>query len=482
MRGLIFMAFEFGFSRWANSAEVNNAVADTAKLGERYLKQANSTNSSDKMLARKTWQELSSKYWDILFTIVDAQTESMPSELVFDEQEQFFINYGFINDDLTPLKKKSPEILKKKSVPDIFQYMMFSDYIAECWAMIRALPLPKVACGYSFEEKVNALMQQLQAKIAIEMKELKRLLRFGSLQSSEIDALVTDLVKFFMPAMKVQMRVKEYRESPDAVKQAMNQDRFRYTEAERVMFLQLSIAQKNEEEPIGIPECEEFLLLHDEAKNIVKKIIYVQAEPAKQQRMMDRTAKECSQFSDQMMRKELKARIAKKREYMVVPAKLARCDTSPLATPSDMEPMTMDVLSEKILEFSSFDMDMFVVPRVRMYGVPKVILIPGQGWGSYDWGDNSIIIPALPVNDVNKTITYSLASFRWDSDEDRVIKNGYENNIKENRGKSIMELCTSFYKDYFIYLTKEKKGYRVLPRETSKAFVTIFAPRKEENY
>jgi hypothetical protein len=374
----------------------------------------------------------------------------------------------------------NPDIIKKRAIPDIFQYQMFSDYIAECWAMIRGKLPPPAACGYTLEEKELLMFNELQVDIAEATKEMKKLIRFGSLQPSEIDALAEDFVKYLMTATKVSMRIKEYREAPDAVRQQMNQERFKYSEAERIMETQLSIVQKNDEEPVGIPEIDEFLAFRDKIKNSARKIIYIQQESIKLQRQVDRTYKVCSQFSDQMLRKELKNMISKKREYMVVPAKLARTDTSPLASGSDMEALTVDIISERMCEFSSLDMDMFKVPRIRMYGIPKVILVPGQGWGSYDWGDNSIIIPAIPVNDVNKTITYALASFRWDSDEDRIIKNGYENNIKENRGKSIIELSNSFYKDYFIYITKEKKGYRVLPRETGKTFAVLFAPRKEE--
>ena len=473
------MSLNFGFSRWTSNTSVTNIIEDTKKIAEKYLKLVNSKSSEDRVLARKTWQELSSKYWDILFTLVDAQTASMPDELEFDEEEQLFINYGYICDSLTPMKKISPDLLKKRADPSIFQYQFFSDYIAECWTMIRGRKPTPAVCGYSLEEKEKLLINKLQVSIGESVKEMKRLIRFGSLQSSEIDDLAADLIKYLMSAMKVNMRIKEYREASDAVRQQMSQERFRYAEAERIMETQLSIVQKNEEEPVGIPEIDEFLSNHENVKNLARVIIYVQQEPMKLQRQIERTSKACAQFSDQMLRKELKNMILKKREYMVVPAKLARTDTSPLASGSDMEPLTMDVISEYMNEYSSIDMDMFRVPRIRMYGIPKVVLIPGQGWGSYDWGDNTIIIPVIPINDIGKTITYALASFRWDSDEDRSIKNGFENNIKENRGKSIIELSNSFYKDYFIYITKEKKGYRVLPRETSKAFAAIFAPRKE---
>ena len=473
------MSIDFRFSRWSNKTSVTNIIEDTKKIAEKYLKLVNSKSSEDRVLARKSWQELSSKYWDILFTLVDAQTESMPDQLEFDDEEKLFINYGYICDSVTPIKKMNPDMLKKRAIPSIFQYQLFSDYIAECWAMLRGNKPSPAACGFSLEEKEKILFNELQIIIGETVKEMKQLIRFGSLQASEIDGLAADLIKYLMTATKVNMRIKEYREAPDAVRQQMSQERFRYTEAERIMETQLSIVQKNEEEPVGIPEIDEFLSHHDKVKNLARVIIYVQQEPLKLQRQIERISKACSQFSDQMLRKELKNMITKKREYMVVPAKLARTDTSPLASGSEMEPLTIDVISKLMNEYSSLDMDMFKVPRIRMYGIPKVVLIPGQGWGSYDWGDNSIIIPAFPINDVGKTITYALASFRWDSDEDRSIKNGFENNIKENRGKSIIDLSNSFYKDYFIYLTKEKKGYRVLPRETSKAFAVIFAPRKE---
>ena len=53
--------------------------------------------------------------------------------------------------------------------------------------------------------------------------------------------------------------------------------------------------------------------------------------------------------------------------------------------------------------------------------------------------------------------------------------------IKDNKKKSILELATSFYKDYFLWLTKEKAGYRILPRETHKVFNVMFAPKNDED-
>ena len=114
-----------------------------------------------------------------------------------------------------------------------------------------------------------------------------------------------------------------------------------------------------------------------------------------------------------------------------------------------------------------------------MYGVPRIILIPGQGLGTYDWLDHSLLLPAFPSVSAEKSLSYALGTFRWDSDEDRHLKNPYEH-IRENRSKSILDMAASFYKDYFLWMTKEKKGYRILPRETHKAFLQMFATREEE--
>ena len=112
---------------------------------------------------------------------------------------------------------------------------------------------------------------------------------------------------------------------------------------------------------------------------------------------------------------------------------------------------------------------MFNVPKVRMYGIPPVIFIPGQGLGTYDWSDHSFLIPSFPTIKEGQSIAYALGTFRWDTDEDRKVRAPYET-IKENRKKSVMALATSFYKDYSIWMTKERLGYRVLSREAHKIF------------
>ncbi len=138
-----------------------------------------------------------------------------------------------------------------------------------------------------------------------------------------------------------------------------------------------------------------------------------------------------------------------------------------------MQPLSLKQIASQIEGMVSRDLDLLRVSRIRMYGLPTVIMVPGQGYGTYDWSDNTFLIPLASAHSHEKNVAYALGTFRWDSDEDRAIKNSYEL-IKENRKKSVISLSQSFYKDYYTWIVKECKGYRVLPRETHKVFKQIF--------
>ncbi|MDR2175199.1 MAG: hypothetical protein LBO82_04595 [Synergistaceae bacterium] len=474
------MAGKIKFQRWKDVAEIDKIAQEAEKIARGYRIYASSGKSEDRAAARKTWQQLSEKYWDLLFALVDAQTESFPSELTFSDEERLFIDFGFLSSEITPFNKDFDvkTSLNSRAVSGIFQYQSFSDFIAECWSMITNQECPPAVCGPSVETRLKEMGGQLEELEKKRDDEFRLIVsRSGGMEGAEANLLCADMSQYLISAIKVTLRTKEYREAPDDRKQIMSQERFRYSEAERVLGIQISIAQKNEEDPLGLPEAEMFQALHDSTKFLASKIVYVQQEEEKRLRRAKKIAGACSQFSQQMMRKELRNMLVKKKEYMAVPAKVARCEQS-LLCPQDSPPVGFAPASALMEKLSGMDIDMFAVSRVRMYGVPRVIFIPGQGWGTYDWLDHTILLPMFPVTSIEKSLAYGLGTFRWDSDEDRVLKNTYEN-IKANRGKSILEMATSFYKDYFLWMTKEKEGYRILPRDTHKTFVQMFAPRKQ---
>ncbi|MBQ7155643.1 MAG: hypothetical protein IJR85_08845 [Synergistaceae bacterium] len=466
------------FKRWHNVPEVQDEVAKLTDNAQKYFSLLSTGKTDDKIQAQKLWQVMSSSYWDILFAIIDAQTKALPAKLVFDAEERLFIDTGYVHGVLSLSKNFDPKaFLTAKCSSGILPVMTFSDYIAETWAAITGSPAPVPAIGMSLEDRIARLNEALAAAQDERDRELSAIVSEYSLklQASQFSqAMNYNLI----PCMKVNMRVPEYREGDEAFRQSLSQKRKIYIDAENAMLLEINSARKKEGTPLPAPRAEKFLQLHENTKNIAREILYSQVDAVKIARRNKKITDSCSGMSPQMKRSELRNMLVKKRDYLSVPAKNARIDGSLLCAPDSM-PLDY-VKNYAILEdMCRMDIAMFNVPRVRMYGLPRAIFVPGQGLGTYDWSDHTILLPVFPLNGEDKSVSYALATYRWDSDEDRKVKTPYEQ-IKENKKKSLLALASSFYKDYSLWMTKEKKGYRILPGETHKAFVQIFAQKADD--
>ena len=467
------------FKKWQNVPEIQDAAEKLTESARRYSVLLAENTTDSKSQAIKLWASMSASYWEILFALVDANTKLMPATLTFDPEERFFIDLGFLPGAVNPgANFDTKSWLASKCAGDIFPVMTFSDYIAESWASITGNEAPVPVIGMSLDERINTLTESLfeaQGKRDSFVKAIAP--KYPS--NLNISQTLQTLDEFLIPAMKVNMRVPEYREGDEPTRQKLSQQRKAYLDAEKSILLFISSAQKNEANPLPLSLVEKFTAFHEKTKIIAKEILYSQIDAVKIARRNKKITDNCAQMTDAMKRAELRAMITKKREYLTVPAKNARCDTSLIAQPGSV-PLDYAKDYEIVREFTAMDIDMFNVPRVRMYGIPRVIFVPGQGLGTYDWSDHTLIIPAFPVGGNEKSVSYALASFRWDSDEDRKLKTPYEQQIKENKKKSLLALASSFWKDYSLWLTKEKRGYRILPSETRKVFVNMFRPKADE--
>ena len=466
------------FSKWKDTPEVQEAVAKLETSARKYYQLIESGSSEDRTAAQKVWNEMASSYWEILFAIVDANTKNAPAQLNFDEEEKLFIDLGCIP-EILPLNKNfdAKKLFAEKCTPDVLPVMTFSDYIAECWASITGNPAPTPSIGMSLNDRFKG-MSDILARVQSERNQF--FTKIASEYPSKISTKQTIdiMTEFLIPAMKVIMRVPEYREGDEALRQKLSQQRKAYLDAESAALLLVSSAQKNTENPLPLKEYEKFLTVNNNTRVLAKKILYTQMDEVKIARNAKKITDACTEMTLQMRRGELKAMLVKKREHLLVPAKNARADASFLCKP-DSTPIDYAKDYEMFMHYDSCDMDIFNVPRVRMYGIPRVIFIPGQGLGTYDWSDHSFLVPAFPTIKEGQSVAYALGTFRWDADEDRKVRTPYES-IKENKKKSVLAMATSFYKDYSIWMTKERLGYRLLPRETHKVFSYFTAPKNDD--
>lgn len=466
------------FKRWNSIPEVQQETDKLAASAKKYSALLSTGKTEDKVQAQKIWQNMSASYWDILFALVDAQTQSNPPALTFDAEERLFIDLGYIPGILSLAKNFDPNAyLAAKCPGGILPVMTFTDYIAECWANIIGREAPEPVIGTSLASRTSSLQKELTAAQA---ERDKAYIDIADTYDPNSDSRRTakTLNDCLISAMKVNMRVPEYREGDEATRQKFSQARKAYNDAVDSVNIMITSARKNEANPLPIPKAEKFAVLQAKTEIIAREILYSQIDAAKIARRSKKITDNCASMSLQMRRGELRNMLVKKRDYLTVPAKNARTDTSLLCQP---EAMPLDYAKNYAMleDMCRMDIDMFNVPRVRMYGLTRAIFVPGQGLGTYDWLDHSLLLPAFPTGGEDKSISYALGTFRWDSDEDRRLKTPY-GNIKENKKKSLLAMAQSFYKDYSLWLTKEKKGYRILPRDTHKVFVEMFAPRKEE--
>jgi hypothetical protein len=238
-----------------------------------------------------------------------------------------------------------------------------------------------------------------------------------------------------------------------------------------------SVAVKEEPQMPEAPDqtlkiIQNVLALHDRAKFLAGLVVHVTNEAERWKTRVEMARKKYKGQGIPALKMELREGMNHKKDFMRLAARTARVDTSPLCQNKN-EPISMARAGEIMMDLTPLDPDMLRASRIRMYGIPRVIMVPGQGLGVYDWEDNSLIIPIFgAVSDV-KDFCFALASFRWDNDEDRTLKDTYSL-LKANKGKGIRALQESFMNDYFLWISKERKGYRILPREISKWFKTFF--------
>ncbi|MDR3331555.1 MAG: hypothetical protein LBT08_02905, partial [Synergistaceae bacterium] len=53
--------------------------------------------------------------------------------------------------------------------------------------------------------------------------------------------------------------------------------------------------------------------------------------------------------------------------------------------------------------------------------------------------------------------------------------------LKVNKGKGIRALQEAFMNDYFLWISKERKGYRILPKDVGKWFKAFFKQKTGSN-
>ena len=315
-------------------------------------------------------------------------------------------------------------------------------------------------------EEITAVAESVEPSAAPEQESKPRELVLDE-DDDFLFGEVTSQVK------KEEAEIKKEEESPDEIDAEIDLEQMQETEKD----IQPQPASPGVEVlDQSLKIIQNVISLHDKAKFLAGLIVHVSNET---ERWKTRASVASNKFKGQgvpALKMELREGLNKKREFMQLAARSARVDVSPLCR-STNTPISFKRAGEIMMDLTPLDPEMLRASRIRMYGIPRVILVPGQGLGVYDWTDNSLIVPIFPVTSDIKGFCFALGGFRWDNDEDRTLKDSYAL-LKANKKKGIRAMQESFYNDYFLWISKERKGYRILPKDVSKWFGAFFKQKK----
>jgi tetratricopeptide (TPR) repeat protein len=142
---------------------------------------------------------------------------------------------------------------------------------------------------------------------------------------------------------------------------------------------------------------------------------------------------------------------------------------------------TMKDIDDSIDRIMEFDPEIVHNQRVALFGLPSVLIVPGNGSALYDWKNNRIIVPLIPPGgNYMASIAAGMIEYRLDVDEDKHLLTSYNKLSRHKDVKSVFHLKAELVKDYIVWMTSEYKGYKTLPKEERKWFEQEIAPKKNE--
>ncbi|MDI9371032.1 MAG: hypothetical protein QM446_08985, partial [Synergistota bacterium] len=68
------------FEQWKDNKQVREATESFSATAERYLAVRDSSETNDRIAARRFWKDLSAQYWTVVLALVDAKTAPLPDE------------------------------------------------------------------------------------------------------------------------------------------------------------------------------------------------------------------------------------------------------------------------------------------------------------------------------------------------------------------------------------------------------------------
>ena len=138
-------------------------------------------------------------------------------------------------------------------------------------------------------------------------------------------------------------------------------------------------------------------------------------------------------------------------------------------TTTFLKPVSKKEVFEIFNRIEKKDISLYDKILLRKDSIPDVVLIPGSGNGIYMADENIFLIPIYPVRSLMDSVIMAIVSYRWEMDIWGDMRDSYAS-LGSYKHYNSKQLFFQFLKDYTNFITREKKGFRVLSDEVHKWF------------
>ena len=464
------------------AAELPKDLLDSLKEAKGFLEdhQKLPQDSSDPEVRKELRllnEKLRTSYWTILQGLcnyrmqkVDEEPETNPD---FSATDVLLVDYGYLAPQLSSAE---PEVFLKKSREQAplsrYQFYLLTDYLKELHACYFNRPLPSSSVDCSREKKIK------ETEEAVEKHKKRRQALQNILLQNLGEPHHTEKGEKFLKSLEekldfrteVVLRTQKLRYAPDRTQIEMREATSLYDKNREEYIKWLGLlreALEGKEHLLTITdELESFCSRIEEAKELA---VSIREEQAKDEDKRKRYAAKYKGKGGPELRMEIQEKLKQIRSFSEMSARRSRLIPSPFFQDSPQDMLSLKDLETRLSEMPGLDPEVFRTVRLRARGYPRICLVPGKGDGIYDWDEHTLLFPLVPTKSASQTVAHAFALMRWDADEDRELKDTYAA-LKDNKGKSHTGLQEAFVKDYLIWITKETRGYRILPKDKYKWF------------
>jgi hypothetical protein len=407
---------------------------------------------------------LNSQYWDMVFFIIKKKILTTGA-LEFSDNEKLAIDFGYISDELIIENNDMAAVILNESKPlnkhDNLPVMCFSMSAWLCEQLHNFMGVNKIS---EYEKRYEALINSVNylREEKIKVIESKSKLNKDFYNNPPKGLSENDIDKIMTYNEKIEKALENYGSLRSQIQNEMllNKD-------ERVEFVNLEnlIINTREERKRF---CKTLIKINPDylSKLVFLEDMIIQKEHeifdnvtliGKSRQKIEELIYSKKEILDDEIDGFLKDRISAIRNIIDLISKNNKIEPVIFLTQRLDKNITGKVFDivNKVVEC---DPGLFENKKVRIYGHPDILLVPGKGRGDYDYHMNAFIIPQFPQKDYNDSILNALALYRWQCDEESRVKNSFAF-LKLNKDfTSASNLMQSFIKNYCIYISKSISG------------------------